>query len=167
MAAALGVAAGLAACGGSGAHSRTATAASSASVSVTPPGPAGHDNGVRHDRSGLLVFLRRTVGVDPLSSELSIYRDGWSVAVITSGGVAGQHRETFRLTPARRAAFGALIARARRGGLHDTPFGDIRLYNYYLDTAGRSVRYGQRDIPAAARPLMREANRLLDAHTND
>lgn len=123
--------------------------------------------GVESTHSPLLVYFKRFIGLDPLASELTIHRDGSAVALITFGGPGGQRRRGFALSRAQSGRLGSLVRSARRAGLHSTGCCDVNRYIYTVSLAGRSVRWEQRNVPAADRSLVALLNRLLDRYAGD
>ena len=109
----------------------------------------------------LLVSFKRTVGFDPLSSQLTVYGDGSAVAIITLGGVDGEKKHVFRLTAAQLGRLRALLDRAR---LRSTSCCNVNLYIYWLVGHGHSVRLQQGRIPRSLRPLVDQLNAIADAH---
>ena len=108
-----------------------------------------------------LVYFKRTVGFDPLSSELTVYADGRAVAIITLGGVDGEKKHVFRLTDEQLRRVSDLLAHAP---LRNTSCCNINLYIYWLVDHAHSVRLQQGRIPRSLRPLVGELNSIADAH---
>lgn len=108
-----------------------------------------------------LVYFKRTVGFDPLSSELTVYADGRAVAIITLGGVDGEKKHVFRLTDEQLRRVRDLLAHAP---LRNTSCCNVNLYIYWLVDHAHSVRLQQGRIPRSVRPLVRELNSIADSH---
>jgi hypothetical protein len=111
----------------------------------------------------VLVFFKRTVGLDPLASQLTVYASGLGVALITNGGIDGEHRQTFRVGP---RIFRALRRALRVTALHDTVCCDHRYYEYFVSYRGHSWRLAQRRIPPPERGLLRQLNGITNRHTS-
>src|SRR5581483_11221528 len=99
----------------------------------------------------LLLDFKRTVGFDPLSSELTIRADGHATAVITLGGRNGEKKQVFTLAPDQLAQLRRMLARAP---LRNTTCCNVNLYIYWLIGRGHSVRLQQGRLPAKLRPLI-------------
>ena len=111
----------------------------------------------------LLLDFKRTVGFDPLSSELTIRIDGHATAVITLGGLNGEKKHAFTLARNQLAQVKRMLARAV---LKSTSCCNVNLYIYWLMGHGHSVRLQQGRLPAKLRPLIAELNTIADAHMN-
>jgi hypothetical protein len=109
----------------------------------------------------LLVNFKRTVGFDPLSSELTILADGRATAVITLGGRNGEKKQVFTLPPNQLAQVKRTLANAP---LRSTTCCSVNLYIYWLIGRGHSVRLQQGRLPPKLRPLIAELNAIADAH---
>jgi hypothetical protein len=109
----------------------------------------------------LLLNFKRTVGFDPLSSELTIRSDGHATAVITLGGVDGEKKHVFTLPRTQLAQVKRMLARTR---LRSTSCCNVNLYIYWLIARGQSVRLQQGRLPVRLKPLIAELNAIADAH---
>jgi hypothetical protein len=110
----------------------------------------------------LLILFKRAVGVDPLSSQLTVDRDGRTAALITLGGPGGQHKQLFAMPAAQLRHLRRLLQNTR---LRDTTCCDARYYIYDVSAQGHSWRLQQGDIPGPLRPLIAYLNAILDRHT--
>lgn len=150
--------------GGCGAHSRHGPVRTGATPRTTRTAIA--PLGAESTHSPLLVYFKRVTGIDPLASELTVHRDGSSVALVTLGGVGGQHRRGFTLSHSQYRRLRGLLDAARRAGLHSTNCcADVNHYIYTLTLAGRAVRWQQRNVPRADRQLAAFLSQLLDRNT--
>jgi hypothetical protein len=109
-----------------------------------------------------LVFFKRAVGVDPLASQLTVYRDAMATAVITLGGANGGHIQTFPMSVAQFRRLSSLLRHAR---LRNTGCCDVGAYIYWVIGDGRSARLEQHEVPRDLRPLIEDLNAITDAHT--
>jgi hypothetical protein len=154
----------LAACGGHDPHHAVRTTPATSTARVAPPvrapiAPLGGES----THAPLLVYFKRVIGIDPLASELTVHQDGTGVALITFGGVGGQHRRGFRLSRSQYGRLRSLVVSARRTGLRETGCcADVNHYIYTVILAGRAVRWQQRTVPRADRQLIDLLNQLLD-----
>jgi hypothetical protein len=111
----------------------------------------------------LLVYFKRTIGFDPMASQLKIYANGSAVTVTTLGGRNGAKVNTFEMPATRLRRLRSLIAHTP---LRTTRCCDTGLYVYWVIAGQRSSRLQQGTIPRASRPLIAQLNALTDKHTN-
>jgi hypothetical protein len=117
---------------------------------------------VTMDAAQRLIFFKRAVGGDPTASQVTIDRDGHAAALVTDGGIEGEKKHYFTLSPSQLAQLRRTIARTR---LHDTSCCDVRYWIYWVSLRGRTYRLADKQVPASARPLMDTLDALIDAHT--
>lgn len=110
----------------------------------------------------LLVFFKRVVGADPLASQLTVDKDGRAAAVITLGGVEGEHKQIFTMPPGQLQRLRRLIGGTR---LRNTGCCDARFYIYWVSIGAHSWTLEQREVPRAIRPLMDDLDAITDRHT--
>ena len=137
-------------------------------VAMAIGGCGGHEATGGHAKTQprpapLLLNFKRTVGFDPLSSELTIRSDGHATAVITLGGVNGEKKHVFTLPGRQLAQVKRMLAQVP---LQSTSCCNVNLYIYWLIARGQSVRLQQGRLPARLRPFIAELNAIADAHMN-
>ncbi len=157
----------LASCGG---HARRRALRTVTATPTTKTAPSTRTEitplGAESTHSPLLVYFKRVIGIDPLGSELTVHRDGSGVALTTLGGVGGQRRRGFMLSRSQYRRLRALVGSARHAGLHETGCcADVNHYIYTVMLAGHAVRWQQRSVPRADRPLVDLLSRLIDQRT--
>ena len=116
----------------------------------------------RPPAQGSWLVFGRVVGEDPLSSELTIDRDGRATARLTLGGVEGGRACEFRLSPAQRHN---LPSPRRHTRLRDTASSDARHDVEWRSLGRHAWRSEQTELPRQMRPLVVRLDHLLDAHT--
>ena len=159
----------LAGCGGHARHRAVGTVPATATTRAEPrTRTAIAPLGAESTHSPLLVYFKRVIGIDPLSSELTVHRDGSGVALTTFGGIGGQRRRSFTLSRSQYGRLRALARSAGRAGLRETACcADVNRYIYTVTLAGHAVHWQQRSVPRSDRQLVDLLNRLLDQHTRD
>jgi hypothetical protein len=166
--AAVGLLSLLGGCGGEH-HRQPAPAQSPSATSASSPRTAGQttaktSTAARPAPAGrLLVYFKRTIGFDPMASQLKIYANGSAVTVTTLGGRNGAKVNTFEMPASRLRRLRSLIAHTP---LATTSCCDTRLYVYWVIAGPHSSRLQQGAIPRASRPLIAQLNALTDAHTD-
>jgi hypothetical protein len=118
-----------------------------------PPTPARH----------LLVFFKRTLGADPLASQLTVYTNGQAVAVITNGGIDGAVVHKFDLATAK---FRRLRGLVRHTHVRDTSCCNVGLYIYWVSARNGSHRLQQGIVPRTSRSLITELNAITDIYAS-
>jgi hypothetical protein len=108
------------------------------------------------------VYFKRVQGVDPMASQLTVDVDGRAIAVVTLGGLSGEQKHAFVMTPAQLRHLRTMLGRAR---LHDTACCDPRDYVYWITSGNHTWRVQQQSVTAAMRPLVHELDAITDAHT--
>lgn len=111
----------------------------------------------------MYLFFKRSMGVDPLASQLTVYADGTAVAVITNGGIDGAVTHTFHLSASQLHHLRDLAGGTR---LRNTSCCNTELYTYWLTVGNQSARLQQGIVPSGERPLIADLNAITDAHTN-
>jgi hypothetical protein len=110
----------------------------------------------------LMIRFQRVTGYDPWASELSVNRRGQAVAVETVGGMSGQKRHTFTLSPTVIRHLRQLIDHAH---LRDTWCCSARSYMYILYIDGHAWRLQQGHLTTSMKPLIAELNAITNVHT--
>ena len=151
----------LAGCGGTHSSPGTYSTATSDPLPASPTAATQSDAAPLTGR--LLVFFKRSQGVDPMASQLTVDVDGASQAVVTEGGVDGARVQTFKLTPLELRTLRGLVHRTH---LDNTCCCNDAYYVYWVSTPAGSFRLQQGHVPAALRPLMKRLNSITDKHTN-
>ena len=139
-------------CGSHGAGRATATGAHAPAAAATAP------------RGRLIVFFRRSLGVDPLASYFKLYSSGEGIATVVYGGVQGPRLHHFALRPAQLARLESLLTHTR---LHDTPLANPSLYTYWVISDRGAYRLRQGAIPRPAAPLLDALNAIAEANHLD
>jgi len=117
------------------------------------PGPSGPQ----------LVFFKRVEGADPLADQLTIDTHGRAAALTTLGGIDGEKKHTFRLSPRGLAHLRELL---RDTHLHDTWCCSDRTYVYWVMNDGHAWRLQEGRVPSSTRPLVDMLDRLTSANTS-
>ena len=142
----------LAGCGSHGARPPASTSAHT--PAAVPAAPRGR----------LIVFFRRSIGVDPLASYFKLYSSGEGIATVVYGGVEGPRVHHFALQPAQVARVEALLAHTR---LHDTSLANPSQYTYWVITDQGAYRLRQGAVPRPAAPLLHALNAIAEANHLD
>lgn len=141
----------LAGCGSQGARP---TSTSAHAPTGAAPAPRGR----------LIVFFRRSIGVDPLASYFKLYSSGEGIATVVYGGVQGPRVHHFALRPAQLARLEGLLAHTP---LHDTSLADPTLYTYWVISDRGAYRLRQGAVPRPAAPLLDALNAIAEANHLD
>ena len=109
----------------------------------------------------MLVFFKRSIGVDPLASYFTLYTSGRGVATIVYGGRNGARVHGFHLGANQLRRLRRLLRRTR---LQDATIRNPSLYTYWVTTADGAHRLQQGAVPRSARPLLGALTAIADAN---
>jgi hypothetical protein len=109
----------------------------------------------------MLVFFRRSIGVDPLASYFTVYTSGQGVATVVYGGRDGARIHRFQLGRNELRRLEHLLRHTR---LQDATIQNPGLYTYWVITHTGSHRLQQGVVPRSARPLLGDLTAIADAN---
>jgi hypothetical protein len=109
----------------------------------------------------MLVFFKRSIGVDPLASYFTLYTSGRGVATVVYGGRNGARVHGFDLGGSQLSRLRRLLQHAR---LQDAPIRNPSLYTYWITTDHAAHRLQQGAVPRSARPLLAALTAIADAN---
>lgn len=109
----------------------------------------------------MLVFFKRSIGVDPLASYFTLYTSGHGIATVVYGGRNGARVHGFDLGENQLRKLQRLLQHTR---LHDAAIRNPSLYTYWVTTENGAHRLQQGAVPRSARPLLRALTAIADAN---
>ncbi|MEA2146939.1 MAG: hypothetical protein QOG59_2526 [Solirubrobacteraceae bacterium] len=109
----------------------------------------------------MLVFFKRSIGVDPLASYFTLYTSGHGVATVVYGGRNGARVHGFDLGENQLRRLRRLLRHTR---LQNATIRNPSLYTYWVTTDNGAHRLQQGAVPRSARRLLGALTAIADAN---